>query len=318
MPKAAAVLARKFMQSKLQVKSPAKLNLSLEILSKRPDGYHNLRTIFHQLKLADQLIIEKTSSGIEIQCEAEELPLAKDNLCYKAASLFLERFSPGAGVRIELVKHIPIAGGLGGGSSNAGVTLQAMARLFGVQEERETLLELAAKIGADVPFFLYEASAALGEGIGEKLQTLPGLSEQAVLLLKPRFSYFPGCKKSPHLYKLYDQALAAQNTAQLQHASRDRLQEILVAKDFLAMRNEFHNCFEPLAFAAYPELMLLKERMYQQGALFAAMSGAGPTIFGIFANTRKRAAAAQAVGALADCLETELAAVVTEEQDKRR
>lgn len=165
-------------------RSFAKINLHLEVLGRRADGFHELRTVFQSVSLHDRVAVELIRGGIELEATGEAVPGADDNLCWRAAAAFLERWGDGRGARIELDKRIPVGGGLGGGSSDAATVLMALAQLTGRPADPADLVEVAADLGSDVPFFLV-GGTALGTGRGERVEPLPDLAEQDLWIVAP-------------------------------------------------------------------------------------------------------------------------------------
>lgn len=256
---------------KLELTAYAKVNLGLRILSKRPDGYHNLITIFQRISLADKVVLEKLPGRIEylgpVLTERDE-----DNLCYKAAMAFRSHFAKESGARIYLTKNIPTGAGLGGGSSDAAAVLRGMAELYDIPSDYDNLRETAAEIGSDVPFFISGLSAAVGEGKGEILSVSVGLTgNESLAILKPDFSV-----STEWAYRLIDKSLTfAQNDINI------------IVRNFLTYpggipTTQMKNDFEDRVFRIHPELMNLRNELLTAGALFAGLCGSGSAIFGIF------------------------------------
>ncbi|MBM3242948.1 4-(cytidine 5'-diphospho)-2-C-methyl-D-erythritol kinase, partial [Candidatus Poribacteria bacterium] len=170
----------------LRIQAYAKINLFLNVLHKRPDGYHEIETVFQSIGLSDDIILRKLSRDIKINCEHSQVPLDESNLAYKAAKLLLEASSLSEGVEITIKKQIPVAAGLGGGSADAAAVLVGLNQLFELGYEREQLMSLGVKLGADVPFCIL-GGTALGRGIGEILEPLPPLGRIWLTLVNPGF-----------------------------------------------------------------------------------------------------------------------------------
>jgi len=255
---------------KIKARAPAKINLYLKVLNKRVDGYHDIQSILQPISLYDELEFELSSQGVEVICNRGDIPAA-DNLVQRAAILLEQRFAPAGGVKIHLNKQIPIAAGLGGGSSDAATTLCTLNTLWELNLSRERLLQLAAGLGADVPFFI-EKGAALAEGIGEKLSPWPSLSCW-VLLVKPNFSV--------------STAWAYQNLEEEGLTKKGNcikiLQPVWARNDLTAVAAGLSNDFEPLLARKYPLIREIKKELLAAGALGALMSGSGPAVFGLFA-----------------------------------
>ena len=262
----------------LPKKSPCKVNLILNILGKRPDGFHELETVMHPVDVCDEMTFARAGTGLQLTCSHPELPVDSRNLVHRAASAFLAAAGIADGVRIHLQKHLPLAGGIGGGSANAAVTFSALNELFGSPLPLARLHELAAALGSDVPFFLYDRPA-LATGRGEKVRTLENF---AVLRGKAFFLVHPGFGIStPWSYQnlaRFPQALNGQP------GRAQRLVSGLQAGDWPAAAKEFQNSLEAPAFDKFPVLSLYQEFLREQGALVALMSGSGSTTFAIADN----------------------------------
>jgi 4-diphosphocytidyl-2-C-methyl-D-erythritol kinase len=259
----------------LEKKSPCKVNLLLNILGKRPDGFHELETVMHPVNFFDEIHFERGGNGIQLACDEPALPVDSKNLIYRAADAFLKIHNPRAGVRIRLQKRIPLAAGLGGGSGNAATTLLALNELFDQPLSTAELTKLAPALGSDVPFFL-QNRPALATGRGEKIQPLdffPALRGKAFLLIHPGFGI-----STPWAY----QALARFPDALNGRAGRaQKLVSVLQTGDLRAAGGEFYNSLEAPALEKYPVLALFQEFLCANGALAALMSGSGSTTFAI-------------------------------------
>ncbi|MFZ0829271.1 MAG: 4-(cytidine 5'-diphospho)-2-C-methyl-D-erythritol kinase [Verrucomicrobiia bacterium] len=260
---------------RLEKKSPCKVNLLLNILGRRADGFHELETVMHPVNLFDELRFERGGHGIQLTCNEPALPVDAKNLVYRAAEAFLKLHHLKAGVRIHLEKKIPLAAGLGGGSGNAATTLLGLNEVFGSPLPHPALLTLAAELGSDVPFFL-QHRPALATGRGEKVQPLddfPALHGRAFLLIHPGFGI-----STPWAY---------QNLARFPEALHGRpgRAQKLVARlqtgDWHAASAEFYNSLEAPALEKYPVLALFQDFLRANGALAALMSGSGSTTFAI-------------------------------------
>jgi 4-diphosphocytidyl-2-C-methyl-D-erythritol kinase len=260
---------------RLDKKSPCKVNLLLNILGRRPDGFHELETVMQPVNVCDEMSFERGGKGIQLTCSHPELPTDSRNLVYRAAASFLAAANISDGVRIHLQKNLPLAGGIGGGSANAAVTFSALNELFGVPLPPEKLHELAAALGSDVPFFLYD-KPALATGRGEKIQPLepfPALRGKSVLLVHPGFG----------ISTLWSYQNLARFPAAL-NGKPGRAQQLtakLQTNDWPAVADAFYNSLEAPAFDKFPVLALYREFLCENGALTALMSGSGSTTFAI-------------------------------------
>ncbi len=259
----------------LEKSSPCKVNLLLNILGKRPDGFHELETIMHPVNVFDRLEFEKAGSGIELSCTIPDLPTDSGNLVFRAAKAFLDQAGLKDGVRIRLEKNLPLAAGLGGGSANAAITLSGLNELFGKPLSPEQLNHLAATLGSDVPFFLQD-KPALATGRGEKVKSLDpfaAMKGAAFLLVHPGFGI-----STAWAY----QSLARYPAALNGEAGRaDRLVELLQQSDLRKAGTEFYNSLEAPALHKYPLLILFQEFFRENGACATLMSGSGSTTFAL-------------------------------------
>ncbi|HXG92623.1 MAG TPA: 4-(cytidine 5'-diphospho)-2-C-methyl-D-erythritol kinase [Blastocatellia bacterium] len=262
----------------IAVGSYAKINWTLDVLFKRPDGYHELRTIFQTVSLHEKLRITKTEGEIEIICDDARVPTDETNLAHKAAVRLQQATGASAGARIEIVKRIPVAAGLGGGSSNAAATLLALARLWRVEIDRRALLRIATSLGSDVPFFLV-GGTALGIGRGEEVYPLEETRCDNLLLVNPGFSV-----STAEAYGRLTRPREARIIPFTLFAARS-IHELPLAAS---------NDLEQVVLAAHPEIAELKRRLESLGARRALMTGSGATVFAVFDNdeTLKQAQAA--------------------------
>ena len=259
----------------LEKQSGCKVNLLLNILCKREDGFHELETVIHPVGVFDRLTFTRAGQGIQLTCSEPSLPADPRNLAYRAAELFLRAAKIKEGVRLHLEKRIPLAAGLGGGSANAAVTLLGLNELFGQPLAPDKLQLIAAFLGSDVPFFL-QSKPALATGRGEQVQQLdffPALKGTVLLLIHPGF----GISTSWAYQRLawFPDALDGR-------AGRARkLISLLQGNDANAAGKEFYNSLEVPALAKYPLLGLFQEFLRANGAAATLMSGSGSTTFAI-------------------------------------
>jgi 4-diphosphocytidyl-2-C-methyl-D-erythritol kinase len=259
----------------LEKQSPCKVNLLLNILGRRPDGFHELETLMHPVELHDLLSMGRSGQSIQLSCNDASLPNDSRNLVYRAAELFLSSANIKEGVRLQLEKRIPLAAGLGGGSGNAATTLLGLNELFGYPLNPDRLVSLASALGSDVPFFL-QAKPALATGRGEKIESLdffPALKGKALVLVHPGFGIASAWA--------YEQL---QRFPQDLHGRPGRARELvdsLRKSDVYASGKLFYNSLEAPALDKYPLLTLFQEFFRANGALATLMSGSGSTTFAI-------------------------------------
>jgi 4-diphosphocytidyl-2-C-methyl-D-erythritol kinase len=256
-------------------KSPCKVNLLLNILGKRPDGFHELETVMQPIALCDEITFERAGSGITLMCNEPALPTDSSNLVYRAAQAFFQRSGITDGVRMHLEKKIPMAAGLGGGSGNAATALLALNELFEANLSWEVLHELAASLGSDIPFFL-QTQPALATGRGERIESLkpfPALEGCAALLVHPGFGI-----ATAWAYKELARFPSALNGEAGRAA---KLISLLNIGDLRRAGREFYNSLEAPALEKYPWLAVLQEFLRDNGAAVALMSGSGSTTFAI-------------------------------------
>ena len=260
-------------------KALAKINLGLDVLGKRADGYHDVRMVMQSIYLYDNIRIEETSSpGIKLSSNLSYLPTDQRNIAYKAADMLIQEFKITHGVNIHLNKRIPVAAGLAGGSSNAATVLFGMNILFKLGLNKKELMERGLKLGADVPYCIMRGTA-LAEGIGEKLTPLPPLPRCIVLIAKPSFSV-----STKNIYE------GLRSSEKLNHPNIDRIISGLEAGSLDEVVKNMGNVLESVTISMHPIIDDIKNLMVENGALGAMMSGSGPTVFGLF--TTKAMAAA--------------------------
>lgn len=259
----------------LDKKSPCKVNLLLNILGKRADGFHTLETVMHPVNVFDELNFVRVTSGLHLTCSDPTLPVDAGNLVHRAATLFFQKTEIRDGVRIHLEKKLPLAAGLGGGSGNAATTLLGLNEMFGKPLSVAALHNMAAALGSDIPFFL-QTKPALATGRGESIQPLdffPALRDTAFLLIHPGFGISTAWSY---------QTLARFPTALNGTPGRaQKLITLLQTADLKASGQEFYNSLEAPALEKFPILALYQEFLRENGAAVALMSGSGSTTFAI-------------------------------------
>ena len=272
---------------RLEKSSPCKVNLLLNILGKRPDGFHELETVFHPVNVCDELTFERCCQGIELSCNDASLPTDGRNLVHRAATAFLTAAGSRDGLKIHLEKKLPLAAGLGGGSGNAAITLLALNELFGRPLTTARLHEIAASLGSDINFFLQD-KPALASGRGEKVEALehfPALRGKAFLLVHPGFGI-----STPWAYQNLARFPAALNG---RPGRAKQLVLELQSHDWPAAAGGFYNSLEAPALEKFPVLSLYQEFLRSNGALAALMSGSGSTTFAITENVTAAEALAE-------------------------
>lgn len=250
----------------LTLKAPAKVNYVLDVIRRRPDGYHDLRMVMQRVNLCDEITISLTDTpDITVTCGKNGVPDGPGNIAWKAARILLDMASTGQGAEIAIAKNIPVAAGLGGGSSDAASVLMGMNELLGLGMSDQRLMEIGVKLGADVPFFVFKKTA-LAEGIGEQLSAMPDMPTTWVLLVNPGVHVSTGW-----VYR------------NLQLTNRDELAKLPyfygTIEDICSILS---NDLESVTIPAFPVIAEIKATMMRSGALGAMMSGSGPTVFGLF------------------------------------
>lgn len=259
------------LQPPLHLAAPAKINLFLHVLGRRPDGYHDLETWMQKLDLCDAITLQLRRDGrIDMECSEESLPADRNNLAWQAAEMFFaasER-GRGCGVDIRLLKRIPAAAGLGGGSSDAGLVLRGLNTLFEAEFAEQKLLRMALRLGADVPFFVADHDAALAAGVGEVMQPVPTLTGYSFLLINPGFSV--------------STRWVFENLALTREYKKSKLAGFQKNISGSLTLTGLTNDLEQVTLVKHPEIALIKESLLAAGAKAALMSGSGPTVFGVF------------------------------------
>lgn len=261
------------MKDTVTLKALAKINLGLDVLGKRENGYHDVRMIMQTIYLYDNVTLSKTEEpGIQLETNLFYLPIDTNNIAYKAAKLLIDEFHIQEGIHIKLEKHIPVAAGMAGGSSNAAAVLVGMNRLFSLGLSEEALMKRGVTLGADVPYCIMRGTV-LAEGIGEILTPLPALPKCYVLIAKPGISV-----STKTVYEKLDAG------AIKDHPDIDGILEGLESQDIKKIASSMGNVLERVTIEEYPVIEKIKNAMKEAGALNAMMSGSGPTVFGIFEN----------------------------------
>lgn len=256
---------------KMELKALGKINLGLDVLGKRPDGYHDVRMVMQTIYLYDQITITKRKeSGIGLSTNLFYLPVNENNLAYRAAKLLMDEFEIRSGVDIFLEKHIPVAAGMAGGSSNAAAVLYGINRMFDLGLSMEELMKRGVSLGADVPYCIMRGTV-LAEGIGEILTPLPPMPRCQIVVAKP-----PVSVSTKMVYEKIDSRRI------VEHPDIDGIIDGLKEGDVTKIASRMGNVLEQVTVEEYPVIDKIKRLMNEGGAKGAMMSGSGPTVFGIF------------------------------------
>ena len=262
----------------------SKVNLGLDVLRRRDDGYHEVRMIMQTLKLCDELYFEETQKNeIRIVCNSENLECDENNLIYKAARLIMDEAGIDRGLDIRLKKNIPIAAGMAGGSSDAAAALVALNKMLNINFDIPKLKEIGVKIGADVPYCI-EGGTQLSEGIGEKLTRLKDAPQCFVVVAKPHIGV-----STKYVYEnLHVETIKT-------HPNIDAMLKGIDAGDLIEISSHMENILENVTEKKYPVIAMLKSKLKSMGALNSLMSGSGPTVFALFDEKDKADKACEAV-----------------------
>ena len=263
----------------INTKAYAKVNLSLDVLRRREDGYHDVKMIMQTVNIYDEITIEDADEGISISSDADFVPCDERNLMYKAAKLLMGEFNIIKGVKMHLNKNIPVEAGMAGGSTDAASVLKAVNTLFDLGLSEKELMERGVRIGADVPYCVM-GGTALSEGIGEVLTRIEGIPQCSVLIAKP-----PIGVSTKYVYENL-------HAGELKwHPDVDGMIKCINAHDLAGIADRMSNVLETVTVKKYPEIERIKQFMKENGALNSIMSGSGPTVFGLYDNREKAAEA---------------------------
>jgi len=269
--------------NKLSFKSHAKLNLYLQVLNKRPDSYHNINTLFERISLCDKIILKLRRDDKEIKVISSSPDLPADpsrNLAFRSAKLLQDTFNINKGVDIKITKRIPVGSGLGGGSSNAACLLLGLNKLWKLKLKEPKLVNLAKKIGADVPFFIYNSRFAQGKGRGEKIKPLKALNNTGLwhVLVVPKIKV-----STPLIYKKWDEDPGLT----MPKFDVKLLPSALRKKDFSLINEFLFNSLESITVKHYPQVQNIKEKLKKIGLKTILMSGSGPAVFGVVSSRKE-------------------------------
>lgn len=261
--------------------SPAKVNLSLHVVAKRPDGYHELSMIMSRVSLYDEIKLTLKENGVSLNCDDPSVPSGEGNIAWRAAAALIREKTLDRGVHIDIRKRIPMGGGLGGGSSNAATVLMGLNRLTGETAGTEELMNIGLDLGADVPFFIFQ-KPALAEGIGEKLKAVTGLPRLWLVLINPGIHVPTG-----EIFGRLNLGLTKMGK---------KLNITRFHRNLSMVRSNMTNDLENVTFEIYPEVREAKSLLVKYGAMAALMSGSGSTVFGLYENRKKAENSLAAMG----------------------
>lgn len=261
--------------NRIQMKALAKVNLGLDVIRRREDGYHEVKMIMQTVRLYDRIILEKTQKGISMETNLSFLPVNEQNIAYRAAKMLMDEFHIQSGLRIKIDKHIPVAAGMAGGSTDGAAVLYGVNKIFELGLTKRQLMERGVKLGADVPYCIMRGTV-LSEGIGEILTPVSSLPDCHILIAKP-----PVSVSTKHVYE----NLKLDKIEK--HPDIDGMVEALRIEDLHGVTQRMENVLETVTIPEHPEIQQIKELMIKEGALNALMSGSGPTVFGIFDDREK-------------------------------
>lgn len=252
------------------IKAYGKINISLDIVGKREDGYHLLKMIMQQIDLYDEIQMKRAERGIEISCNKYYIPTDERNLAYKAADMFMKRFNIRGGVKIHIEKNIPVAAGLAGGSTDAAAVLRGMRDLFKIKICDKELMNMGEKLGADIPY-CFIGGTALCEGIGEEITPLKSFKDKILVLVKPNFGV-----STKGVYSELD------ITKIRKHVRTDKLLEAIDKDNLYGVCYHMKNVLENVTINKHRSIKGIKTKMNNMGAVNSMMSGSGPTVFAVF------------------------------------
>ncbi len=272
----------------LRLNAYAKINLTLDVLGDRPDGYHDIETVLHTVELHDTIILREDGEGVTLRCASPDVPAETQNIVHRTAHLLKETFQIPRGIEIDLTKRIPVAAGLGGGSSDAAVTLLGLAQMWKLRVDDRQLMELGSKVGSDIPFFLV-GGAALAMGRGERVRMLRSLPTTWVVIARPTIPI-----TSEWAYKAIDHGAVRRrpNTSGVVRA--------LETEDARTVGQLLCNVFEEVVIAHHPLVKTIRDQMLSHHPLGVSLSGTGPALFAMATNEAAARAIAVSVEQMPD------------------
>jgi 4-diphosphocytidyl-2-C-methyl-D-erythritol kinase len=259
----------------IELRANAKINLSLDVLRKRADGYHDIQTVMQTINLHDKVLMETTKDGISVELKSRRIPLGPDNTAYKAAELMIKKYKLNKGLKILIDKKIPVAAGLAGGSADAAAVIKGINSLFQLKLSQEELTALGKSVGADVPFCLI-GGTALAEGIGDELTALNSFEGFDIILLKPKVDV-----STAWVYKNLDLGKI------VKHPDTSAVLMAIENKDLNTLARHMGNVLEEVTIPQYPVVQQAKDKLMELGAAGCMMSGSGPSVFGFFTGGRE-------------------------------
>lgn len=268
---------------KIRIAAPAKINLSLDVVKRLPNGYHEMEMMMQEIDLADQVELICTESGIQCTCNEPELPVDEGNIAVRAALALQPFLKEEKGVHIYLNKRIPHGAGLGGGSADAAAVLQGLNELWELDLTQAQLLRIGVGLGADVPFCIFGGTAH-AKGIGERLRRIPDLEPLPILLINPGIHV-----STRDVFEALDAEQA------IQHPETEKAIEAWLSRDFDSLRQFAGNRLREVTVRWHPEIREIENHLLEEGAVFAMMSGSGPTVFGLFTDEETRNQAYEAL-----------------------
>jgi len=270
----------------LTLNSFAKVNLYLQVLRKRKDNYHTISTLFERIDLHDTIhLAARPDRTLRIISESKDIPHDATNLAYRSARLLQDTFCVQKGADIKIIKRIPVGSGMGGGSSNAACVLAGLNRLWKLHLGRKALLALAKKLGADVPFFIYDTPFAYAGGVGEKIKPLPALGKVRLwhVVAVPRIHV-----STPLIYQAWDELVMKKKVKLTRRKNSVKLLTLaLKKKDISLIGKSLFNALEPVTVSKYPYVRTVRERLAQQGLAAILMSGSGPTVYALVSSRKE-------------------------------
>jgi 4-diphosphocytidyl-2-C-methyl-D-erythritol kinase len=268
----------------LTLHSYAKINLYLEVLDKRDDNYHNIKTLFERVDLADKITLKsRPDKKISVTCNLSTVPQDSSNLVCRSAKLLQDTYNIDRGVDIKIIKHIPVGAGLGGGSSNGASTLLGLNKLWRLNLAKKELSVLAGKIGSDLPFFIYDTPFALGGSRGDEIKPLAGLSKIKLwhILVVPRIGV-----STPLIYRKWDKYTKTFGLTMPKYGV-NIFNLALKKKDFRLIGEALFNSLQPVTARLYSQIGVVRQRLTQLGAKSILMSGSGPAVFGVVSSRKE-------------------------------